>query len=243
MSRITWVAGALAVTGIISGCATQAVRGNASPEEALALLDRTCGKTAPGAGVSELTGSVWMKANSPEASGQFPATLKVSGDERIDMEITNLVGGPVASIRVDGGKYEIRAHGKGKGGKDLVQKGADTWGGIPLRWAPALFLGRVPCPSDAQRASAKLRVDEKGSLVIDAEGESYVYGYRSWAGSPWPEKLTWRRTASGGAKNEATEVAFEFDQPDGKSNVAKKWEARSSRGEVKVRWKDRDVRR
>jgi hypothetical protein len=209
-----------------------------SPEEPIQYLERTCGAKAPGASVHVLTGSVWMKAKSPEASGQFPATVKVTGSDRLEMEVTNLLGGPEATIKVNGASFEIRASGKGRGGKDRVQTGTDTWAGIPLRWAPDLFLGRVPCPEDSVRASAQIRMNEGGELVIETPGERYTYGYRSWAGAPWPEKLTWRRTSGA-----ATEVAFEFDQPDDKTGSPAKWEARSSRGEVKVRWKDRDVKR
>ena len=58
-----------------------------------ALLKEAC---APGAAVTEVTGSVWLKAESAEKSGQFPATVRAEAPSILKMEVTDLLGGTQA---------------------------------------------------------------------------------------------------------------------------------------------------
>ncbi len=220
---------------ILFGCAPKAVRVAQDPAD---LLAQAC---KPARDVTEARGSVWLKARSKEASGQFPANVKAKGDH-LELEVTNLLGGTEAWIRVDGKKYEIRVPANGAKSKPRVETGANSWGGIPLRWSSELFLGRIPCPNATQLKGAKLAVEENGQLTVetpsslDFEAERFVYRFRSWAGAPWAESLHWERRGTS-----PVAIHFTFDQPDDKSASPLKWEAQSGQGEVKVRWKDRQI--
>lgn len=217
-----------------SRCAHSPISRERDPAE---LLQAAC---SPGAGVREVKGSVWMKAVSREASGQFPATVLATAPDRLQMEVTNLLGGTEALISVQGKDYSVRVPNQ----KGRDRKGVHSWGGIPLRWATDLFLGRVPCPSGTDSGTRKLVVSESGELSVEVpaslEGDAqfFTYRFRSWAGQPWAEALSWERKGAFPVR-----VDFKFEDPEDKTGSPKKWEAKSSTGEVKVRWKDREMLR
>ncbi|HAR41980.1 MAG TPA: hypothetical protein DCS07_05010, partial [Bdellovibrionales bacterium] len=97
--RFTWIP-CLVVAFAFAGCARAPLKTEElSPR---ILIEEACGKAAPGARVESLKGSVWLKAQSKEAAGQFPATLEVKRSGTVLMEVTNLVGGVEAVIRVEG---------------------------------------------------------------------------------------------------------------------------------------------
>ena len=219
------------------GCASKAIRPVEDPAAILAMACRAGQRT------TETRGSVWLKARSKEAEGQFPAQVKASAD-RLELEVTNLLGGTEAWIQVQGHQYEIRVPSK-KGARKTpskVETGSHSWGGIPLRWASDLFLGRTPCPNAAQLNGAKIQLEENGQLSVktlaslNSDAETFVFQFRSWAGARWVEALQWERTGTF-----PLTVQFTFDQPDDHSASPLKWEAHSEQGEVKVRWKDRQV--
>lgn len=203
-----------------------------------ALLGAAC---TPGAGVKSVKGSVWLKAKSKEASGQFPAVVEAPSPDRLKLEITNLVGGTEAIVTVEGRHYKIEVPNH----KEQDEQGDSSWGGIPLQWANALFLGRIPCPETAQTKDAALSVDAQGNLVVEAPrsldklAEKYVYHFRSLEGGFWPESLHWERAGIEGSP--PLVVDFKFEDPEDKTRSPRKWEAHGTQGEVKVRWKDRQV--
>ena len=222
----------------VVGCAQNAVNvKSVTPQDPKVLLQQAC---EPGKSVQKVKGSVWLKAKSTEASGQFPAMVEAEEPGHLRMEVTNLLGGTEAIISVEGRAFTIDVpHHQGRN-----QKGTNSWGGIPLEWANSLFLGRVPCPSAASLSEATVEVTKEGDLVVNTkpslerEAERYVYGFRSWSGQPWAESLHWER------KSElALSVDFKFDDPEDHTRSPRKWEAKSSQGEVKVRWKNRDLLR
>src|SRR6185312_11794511 len=116
------------------------------------LLAKAC---APGAALKAVTGSVRMSVKSRDASGQFPASVQ-AGPEHLYLEITNPLGGTEATIQIDGNRYTIDTTKQKHGG---VRGGEGSWGGIPLRWATELFLGRIPCPEGDVTKTAKLSVN------------------------------------------------------------------------------------
>jgi hypothetical protein len=188
-----------------------------------------------------------MKAASKEAKGQFPASVNASAPDKVTLEVTNLIGARQALIQVDHGSYTIDVPDK-KGGNTRQAQGMGSWGGIPLRWASELFLGRIPCPSQGAKIPLRLQVESAtGDLTAETPAdqsggtERFVYHFREWAGKPWPETLHWehkgQRDATPGAPKDTT-VDFKFDDPEDKTGSPKKWEAKSPRGEVKLRWSD-----
>lgn len=205
------------------------------PQDPKALLSKAC---SPGKKIREASGSLKMKAESVEASGQLPASVKAKYPNQLDLEITNPLGGIEAYIKVRGSKYTIQS------AKDQSKKqeGYDSWGGIPLTWASDLFLGRIPCPTSSEIKTAKISYGEDEELIVDVpaalhgDKQSFIYRFREHEGAPWPEALTWERAGPFGGK-----VEFEFDEPEAPSLSPLKWSAKSDRGSVKIRWSERTI--
>ncbi|MGE0616990.1 MAG: hypothetical protein AB7P04_15270 [Bacteriovoracia bacterium] len=206
---------------LLSGCAHTPLKeqGNAQ-----LLFERAC---EPGRQLKSASGQLWIQASSPEASGKFPASAKAVVPGQLDMEVTNLLGGTEAHIRVRGNVFELNVPKE----PERSRRGQDHWGGIPLRWATDLFIGRVPCPPAG--AKTKLEADGADGLVAEYEGERFVYRFREYAGKAWPERLEWVDTATGRA------VKFEFFNPEPETRSPLQWEAISELGQVKTRWRSR----
>lgn len=225
---------ALIAVGVLSSCATVP---EGKRQDTRFLYEEAC---SPGKGIEAVQGSVWLKASSQEASGQFPALVLAKTPDQLTLEVTNLLGGTEAIIRVNGTYYNIQAAKKNKG---QSREGYGSWGGIPLNWATELFLGKIPCPGRSELKRSELSVNDDGDLVVEVPGdvpgggERYTYHFKSWAGGLWPQKLKWEKLGTGAPR----EVSFEFDQPEDATGSPLKWKAESSRGQVKVRWRDRDV--
>lgn len=206
------------------------------------LLQAACN---PGTDTRSVQGSVWLKAKSKEASGQFPAMVVAETPATLKLEVTNLVGGPEALIEINGNHYSIKETGRKARDKEQPrsEEGYGSWAGIPLQWATELFLGRIPCPRD--RASIiTMGVNKDGDLTVSTrpslagDSELFEYHYRQWNDQPWPEALHWERKGAF-----ATSVDFTFDDPEKGTGSPRKWQAKSPRGEVKVRWRDRKASR
>ena len=213
----------LGVVLLSYGCAHSSVQ-ETDPQ---ALLEQAC---RPGLDIKSVKGSAWVKATSKDASGQFPADILVTAPDQLKMEVTNLIGATQALITLNGSHYKIQIPGK----NPKQYQGEGYWGGIPLRWATDLFLGKIPCPSSQDRKTAKVSVDASGKLTAETvSGDRYIYSFRSWEGLPWAETLHWEKAGK------ANSVDFKFDAPEEHSRSPKIWEAVSTHGEVKLRWKDR----
>lgn len=226
---------ALAACALFS-CATSSPVKETNPHQ---LLAEAC---APGATIKGVHGNVYMRASSPETSGQFPATVEATAPSTVRMEITNLIGGTEAIISVQQRNYRIEIPGK----PERTERGSQSWGGIPLQWASDLFLGKVPCPAPARAMDLRLSRPQDGELHVevppslDGDTQVFIYRFRLVQGRPWPESLHWERKAASLALQ--SQVDFRFDDPDPQTRSPLKWEAKSARGEVKVRWKDRELR-
>src|SRR4051794_28238687 len=107
------------------------------PEE---LLEQAC---SAGKRIQSVRGTVWLKTSSKEISGQFSANVTVAKADQLKLEVTNFLGGTEALISVSDEHYVVTGI---RGNRDEKNEGYGTWGGIPLKWATELFLGRVPCP-------------------------------------------------------------------------------------------------
>jgi hypothetical protein len=233
MTRSALIFGLTAFNWMLAGCAGKAPIQHEDPK---LLIGQAC---APGRDIQSVQGSVWLKAKSKDASGQFPATVAVKTPNSLKMEVTNLIGGTEAIISIDGKSYRIDMPSR----KDkTIADSSGYWAGIPLRWATDLFLGKIPCPTEAALSQAKLSATPEGDLVVDVpaglekEAERFTYRFRTYAGKPWPESLHWQRLGTVPVNVEMT-----FDDPEDHTDSPRKWEAKSDRGEVKVRWKDRQL--
>jgi hypothetical protein len=240
MKKFDFVLGAviaLAPALALQGCSHAPINSGADADPR-ALLAQAC---EAGAGVKSVKGSVWLKAKSKEASGQFPAEVAAPSADRVRLEVTNPLGGTEAVLSVEGSHYKIQVPNH----KERNERGDRSWGGIPLEWANALFLGRIPCPDASRAKDAKLSRGPAGELVVetpktlDRLPEKYVYRMRAIDGGFWAESLHWERQGIAGSA--PVVVDFKFDDPDSKTRSPLKWEAKGAQGEVKVRWKDRQA--
>jgi hypothetical protein len=207
-----------------------------SEHTAAELFEYAC---APGKGVRTAGGRIAAKVSSSEFSGQFLAHVLADSDGHLKLDVTNPLGGTQVLIQVNQGNYKIINYADRD---QKPQNGKDYWGGIPLKWASSLFLGRIPCPpSDA---SLRLELGTEGELIAtwsDSNGsdhQRFVYRFKRSNQAPWPSSLSWTRDAK-----DSSQVDFEFESPEETTRSPEKWEARSSQGQVKVKWRTREITR
>ncbi len=254
----------------LSSCATFSSHSKSNPESPSSvtagwsvdrLLHLTC---EAGQGVKQVDGSIWLKTQSKDIHGQFSASVLAKAPDDLKLEITNFLGGTVALISVSQGHYEITQGPS----EPVTASGDDSWGGIPLKWANALFLGSIPCPSlthhlilikeeanqltveapedplGAQKFSFKYKkidvagtpAEGRGAGGGGGGGGGNKAGTGNKASRPWAESLHWERLSE-----PKTAIDFKFDKPDPATLSPLQWEASSSEGAIKIRWKDRHI--
>jgi hypothetical protein len=218
---------------LFSACATAPV--HRTDEQLRQAFSEVC---AIGRDHQEVTGTVWMKVETPQEKGQFPAQLRAQNPDGLDLEITNLVGGVEGTLKIHDGHFEVRRAGQ----KKVQQKGSGNWEGIPLHWAVDLFLGRIPCPvmnGSGRAERIELSQTDHGDLVATAiygagrAKEEFVYVLKNWGGKSWPTHLSWNKKSAS--------IDVEFDQPADLDASPLKWMAVSKSSEVSIRWKERKV--
>lgn len=202
----------------------------------------------PGAAIKSIKGSVWIKAKSKEFSGQFPAIVVVTSTGDFRLDVMNSFGGTEAIITIDPQKnfrVDVPDH------PEKSVRSQETWGGIPLQWAPELFLGKIPCPSTQNLLKEQLvfkgntlsvKVPKNlGKLGLNRHEEAYFYRFVSKpensSQSPWPSQLRWEIRKD----DLVSKVEFTFEDPEDLTQSPKKWSAKTATGEVKVRWKEREI--
>ncbi len=201
--------------------------------EPRALLAEAC---RPGQSIQQASGVAWMKAKSPDASGQFPASIQAKAPSSLKLEVQQPFGGTAAVLMIE--DRDLRIDVPGKPERSRREQGA--WAGIPLRWATDLFLGRIPCPDATSLQQASLAIDSEDelivSLVADATGKPARFLYRFDRQKDGRYLAKFLRWESGGAA-----VDFEFGDPESETLSPLKWQAKSKQGEVKIRWRDREI--
>ena len=224
-----------------SACATAPKRREFTDRE---LMNAAC----PAGFVKKVNGSIWTKIESKEMSGQFPASVAVDYPKRLAVEVTNLIGTPQAWLTIENGKTELRFTAENEKDYGKAPRARDMLGGLPLELAPRLFAGGVPCPADDKNQDIRVKQTDEGALeVVTLDLRSrlstrYVYVFDKVAGRPWVREVTWEKLARGnpgGAKSSLITILRE--DPSDSDGAPKKWSASSTRGEIRVRWKDRSV--
>jgi hypothetical protein len=240
-------------TQYLQGCAHSTDKESASEREieeninnGKNLVARFC---SLGANNQNTRGTVWISAKSKDHSGQFPAMVHASKPDNLDLEVTNLVGGTEAIIKIRKDQVEISLPSK----NEKKVKNRDNWSGIPLTWAAALFLGQVPCPNleDQDRPilyrSGMIEKNENGeptsiiSFEVEATNpknpnskEKFIYRVDSAQGFDVPSGMEWN--------NGKSKVRFEFFDFEKDDSGPLKWSAESDAGSVKVKWRKRELK-
>ncbi len=206
------------------------------------LFEAACsGRYSSGKQTEKVTGSIWAKIESPDLSGQFPATVLVKSGGELALEVTNLIGSPQAWIKIKNQKTEMKLSAANQKAWQSSSKQLNL-GGLPLEFAPTLFLGRVPCPNVLGGASLRMSVVGRKNLeVIEADSKTakknkYVYEFDSFEGRPWVSGLIFEGFLRSG---QDLKVEFNFEGPTSPDRAPRRWTASSNRGKIDVRWKDR----
>jgi len=204
------------------------------------LFERTCQRG--GAGVESVQGWVTIKANVPDFFGQFSAAIFASASRQsLQLELTNLLGGTEAYIRIQGDRYQVMRASR------LQAEGRSTWNQIPLHWIRDLFLGKVPCPSlsDTPSASSQTQMTmHQGSdgeliLLVSKSGvvqERFTFYFELYQKQPWPQFLHWEQL-----KPVPVTLDLKWSSPDEKTGSSKRWEVQSAQGKIQVRWTQQTI--
>ncbi len=225
----------------ITACTSAPKRGEFADRE---LMSAAC----PAGFTKKLSGSVWMKIESKEMSGQFPATVLVDYPKKFAVEVTNLIGAPQAWLTIENGKTELKFTAENEKAYGRTPRTRDVLGGLPIDLAPRLFAGGVPCPSDDKNQDIRVKQTDEGGLEVTTvdlrtrASTRYTYTFTKFAGRPWVSETDYEklaRGAKGSAKSNLIKIIRE--EPSDPDGAPKRWSASSSHGEIRVRWKDRTV--
>jgi len=230
--EVVWdVVRVIAFAGIVSGCShvniSQVIQGT----DPRSLLSQAC---KPGDQIKSALGSAWLKGAVQNDSAQFPAEIVVKAPSTLYLEAHNLLGGVEARISVEGQIFKIETPDQRK----RVEKRRGSWGGIPLQSVTDLFLGKIPCPSASSLADARLSLNSEGQLLVQVvdplkgEVQKFIYSFGIWQQKPWAEQLHWEK--------QGASIDFKFFDPEEMTGSPLRWEAKSSLGEIQMRWKDRE---
>jgi len=185
-----------------------------------------------GSAFTQVKGSLWIKIKTQKEEMQFPATVQVFGT-RLALEVTNLIGGQEATIQITGDQYEVKSPSR----PSLNQKGQGSWNGIPVAWAVGAFLGRPPCLSVEALTASQVEGQSEGAL-LKVSSKNFIYKFRDWSGKKWIKGLSVQEQDKSSTKSN---LEFEFERPDVVHGAPWVWRITSSEGELRVRWKDREL--
>jgi len=128
---------------------------------------------------------------------------------------------------------------------DVQREGVVLHGRIGGSGAPLLLLHGHPQTHVIWHRVAPALAERFTVIAMDLRtrlSTRYVYLFTKLAGHPWVreaslEKLA--RSAKAGAKSNL--ITIRREEPSDPDGAPKRWSALSSRGEIRVRWKDRTV--
>lgn len=197
-------------------------------------------------------GQIWLKVASQEVNGQFLADVVAHHPDRLKIEVNNLLGGTEALISMANKHLKILRNHESHEAEDYF------WGGIPVRWVPDLFLGRIPCPEESReflssgfgngldstrwKLTQNLEGDLRVETAVHGKGplEIFLYRFKNVHGRPWPKFLRWEKKLSS-ASEPSEWVEFSFDDPETDSTSPKKWDIQSSQGRLRLQWRSREA--
>ena len=177
---------------------------------------------------TRVKGSLWAKIKSKKDELQFPATIKVENHQMV-MEVTNLVGGREALIKIDGELFEVLSDSR----PTLNQKGKGSWNQIPVNWAFKAFLGQPPCVDELAAAKINKERSKDGVIAVSLGGEVWLYELESNGGSEHIVRLTRE------SQDRIKKLEIFFERFDAANGTPLSFRAVSDEGELKIRWKDR----
>lgn len=221
----------LALLCLACGCATPRSPLNNVNEKDLYSAACNIGRS-----VKSSQGVLWLKVKSKEYSGQVQAHVSAQSSDQMKMEILNPLGGVEVVVESKGDYFRIQRLGREKS----TEEGVGQWGGLPIQWAPTLFLGRIPCPKGE---NVKLTKTEHHELRIEVpstqtqNAEQFIFQFEKISNQYWPISLRWEKLNQPAHEK----VEFRFSEPDKNNLSPLRWDVKSSRGVIKARWRERSV--
>ncbi|MCM0604595.1 MAG: hypothetical protein KA715_00735 [Xanthomonadaceae bacterium] len=211
----------------MSSCATTIKTENFNDQELREHLKQAC---KLGKEFTSVKGSLWAKIKSKKEELQFPATIRVANKQLV-LEITNLVGGREAVIRIDDELFSVLSDSR----PGLNQKGKGTWNMIPVSWAFKAFLGQPPCLDEIATAHINREKSVHGAIALNFAGEIWIYELESTGTRERIIKLTRE------SKDSVKKLEIEFERFDVSNGTPLSFRAASEEGELKIRWKERTI--
>lgn len=230
---------------VFAGCASAPKPGEFSARD---LMAAACPANFLGEkGVKTVKGSIWTKIESKEMSGQFPATVRVEYPNLLGVEVTNLIGSPQAWLKIENEKTELRFTTENE--KEYGKPPARSMlGGLPLELASRLFAGGVPCPLESEERSARVKLTPEGGVEVFEQNTrtrtvTHIhYSFTRYAGKPWVNEVRWEKLAQGAKRSAKSNlITIIREDPSGPDGAPIRWSASSALGEIRIRWKDRNV--
>lgn len=205
---------------LVSSCSTTSKRSEGDPR---AAFQQICSRPDE---IDQVSGSVWVKIDSPRGKGQFPANVLYDRlpSPKLVLQVTDLIGTPLSEMTVD--DQGLRVVGQGSD-IDWIKKSIETQSllGLKPKTLISLFAGKPICPAQVERVHWA-----DGELIADVNRTiSYRYGVVSWGGRLLVSSLS------------VTGLRVEFMDPEDPIGLPKQMHGESAQGSIKVRWRDRKL--
>lgn len=177
----------------------------------------------------EATGEFAIQIDTSKLHGTFPATVRASSG-KLDLEITHIFGGRLVALNLKDGRYSIDVAFR----KEKREGQGGLWSGIPMDWAPELFLGIVPCQPLAQ--VRRFGWEDGGEWLV-ADNLRYQLDHND-AGKTWVSKMRVDRRDD----PNIGWIELEFSEPEQPYGPFRNWQVESGQGRIRVRWSGREFR-
>ena len=216
----------LFLSAFLSSCSTtpESSRERISSAEARAYLAKNCSKGGDTHSLASVRGEILVRSSTREFKGQYPASVMVSEKGTLTLEVTNLIGGTVATLKGDSESLEVVSAIK----PQYNRKNIREYMGLPVRLLIQLLRGDLPCPALAS-------VETDGSIMVIREGS------RIW-------KIEKSDVQSGEvplrvviAKDATIEVDLLIERWNQKEAYAEKVRVKTPEGELKWNWRSRST--
>jgi hypothetical protein len=208
-------------------CSTlpQASHQKLSTSEAKAFLTKWCSSVGrPSSAHHELKGEVLVRSSTREFKGQYPASVHFSKEGTFVLEVTNLIGGTVAMLKVNESSIEIIYSSQPK----FNRKGIKSYMGLPVKLLLQMLHGDLPCPDLKEDVFGDTRI-----LVKDGRFHWEFERAETDAGMiPFKVKIT---------EAGREQVDFRIEKWNQMEGYAEKVKVSTPEGELKWTWRSRDL--
>lgn len=181
--------------------------------------------------LKEISGSIWVKIESKNGSGQFPANVLIN-EQSVIIEITDLLGGTQGVLSIENGKYSY----EGRGGETSFVRQtlrSQLLAGLKASEFKALFFNKLPCSAEKVSSISIVSDDDSEVQFIGKNNHVDRFMIKKWGDRFLPEKFTKL------GMNE--KIVFNFSNFEDPHGLPKNVKVESNVGVIQLRWRDRKV--